>query len=220
MLIWTVVKNSAKSYYENLFRMLLLSLLWFVPSFLLIVVGLGGILSAWLLPAILPTIFLGPLFIALLESANQLKNNSDFSFKIFFIKFKTKFWRGLKAFLFSALIYIILIFDMRFFYLKGRDSLLYMVLAFLFVYLFIYFSIQQLYFWGLLILEPEQGISKTIKYSFVISLDNFLFSLGWFLAIFVITLILTLTGFGLLLIFPPLIGLLIINGTKIISEKY
>jgi hypothetical protein len=92
--------------------------------------------------------------------------------------------------------------------------------AFLFAYLLIYFSIYQAYLWALLVIQEDKKLKDIFKNALVISLDNIVFSLFWFLFILVITVFLAITGIGIPAAFIGIIGTLILKGSKEMLSKY
>ncbi|MGM0602938.1 MAG: hypothetical protein ACQESS_06445 [Bacillota bacterium] len=220
MQIWQLLKVSFKQFYNNLFRSVLLSLFWFFPIFLLIVIALTGISSGWILPAVLPILLLGPFTLSFLNEVKQLSEKGTFSIKNIFIYFKEKFWRGLFAFLTAVAGYSVLIIDLMFFFKRSSGKLLYTALSFLFLYLIVYYTIYQAYVWGLLIVQPDKKLRTVLKNALIISIDNIFFSLLFFAALFLITLILVLLGVGIPSVFMGFVGLFIINVSSRMLNQY
>jgi hypothetical protein len=128
--------------------------------------------------------------------------------------------RSFFVFFASTSIYVIFIIDLRFFLLKGQENLWMLAFAFLFAYLLIYFSIYQSYLWALLVIQEDKKLKDIFKNALVISLDNILFSLFWFLFIIIITAFLAVTGIGIPAAFIGIIGTLILKGSKDMLSKY
>ncbi len=220
MEIFSILKSTFKNFYEDLFKLVLLSVAWFVVSSVLLFAVFIGLTSGWYLILLLPLVFLGPVFLTSLYGANQILEEGRVAFKSLFSYFKNNFWRGFLVFLASVILYAIFIVDLRFFLLKGQENIWLLAFAFLFAYLLIYFSIYQAYLWGLLIIQGDRPLKDILKNAVIISLDNVIFSLLWFLAIFLLTVILLVIGIGLPAGFIGIIGLLIILGTKEMLAKY
>jgi hypothetical protein len=72
----------------------------------------------------------------------------------------------------------------------------------------------------LLIIQGDRSLKDILKNAVILSLDNIIFSLLWFLAIFLLSIILFVTGIGLPAGFIGIIGILIIQGTKEMLAKY
>lgn len=220
MEIFSILKSTFKAFYEDLFKLVLLSTAWFVISFILVFFILIAFNSGWYIFLLLPVLFLGPIFLTSLYGADQIMKEGRVAFKSLFSYLKNNFWRAFLAFLFSLILYIIFAIDLYFFLIKGQENMWLLAFAFLFAYLLIYFSIYQIYFWGLLIIQPDRSFKIILKSAFVLSLGNIIYSLILFLTIFLLTVVLTVIGIGLPAGFIGIIGILIIQGTKEILAKY
>jgi hypothetical protein len=218
--IFSILKSTFKDFYEELFKLVLLSVAWFIISSVLLFAVFIGLTSGWYLILLLPVVFLGPVFLTSLYGANEILEEGRVAFKSLFAYFKNNFWRGFLVFLASVILYAIFIVDLRFFLLKGQENIWLLAFAFLFAYLLIYFSIYQAYLWGLLIVQGDKSLKDILKNAVILSLDNIIFSLLWFLAIFLLTVILFVIGIGLPAGFIGIVGLLIILGTKEMLAKY
>ncbi len=218
--IFSILKSTFKDFYEELFKLVLLSVAWFIISSVLLFAVFIGLTSGWYLIILLPLVFLGPVFLTSLYGANEILEEGRVAFKSLFSYFKNNFWRGFLVFLISVILYGIFIVDLRFFLLKGQENIWLLAFAFLFAYLLIYFSIYQAYLWGLLIIQGDRPLKDIFKNAVILSLDNIIFSLLWFLAIFLLTVILFVIGIGLPAGFIGIVGLLIILGTKEMLAKY
>lgn len=220
MEIFSILKFTFKSFYEDLFKLVLLSVGWFIISSILLFSVFIGLSSGWYLILLLPLFFLGPVFLTALYGTNEILENGTVAFKSIFSHFKNNFWRGFLVFLITVILYTIFIVDLRFFLLKGQENIWLLAFAFLFAYLLIYFSIYQAYLWGLLIIQSDKSLKNIFKNAVIISLDNVIFSLLWFLAIFLLSIILFVTGIGLPAGFIGIIGILILKGCREMLAKY
>lgn len=220
MEIFSILKSTFKDFYEDLFKLVLLSVAWFIISSVLLFAVFIGLSSGWYLILLLPLVFLGPVFLTSLYGTSQILEEGRVAFKALFSYFKNNFWRGFLVFLISIILYIIFIVDLRFFLLQGQENIWLLAFAFLFAYLLIYFSIYQAYLWGLLIIQGDRPLKDIFKNAVILSLDNIIFSLLWFLAIFLLSVILFVTGIGLPAGFIGIIGILIIKGTETMLAKY
>ena len=209
-----------KDFYEDLFKQVLLSLAWFVINSILLFTIFLGLTSGWYLIIIFPLFFIGPVFLTSLYGTNEISKNGKVAIKSLFIYFKNNFWRGFSVFIISIILYAIFIVDLRFFLIRGQENIWLLGFAFLFAYLLIYFSIYQAYLWGLLIIQGDKSLKEIFKNAVVISLDNILFSLLWFLAIFLLTTVLFVIGIGIPAAFIGIVGLLIIQGSRAMLIKY
>lgn len=220
MAIWQIIKKSFKQLYEHLFLLVLIDIIWFFMVALVLFVGYSGLMANWYLPLIVPLVLLGPVFLSGLHISRRVISRKDFKVTDLFIDLKKYFKRGLLGFLFSAVIYLVLFVDLFFFFRRGTDNVFTLVLAVILLYIIIFFSIMQLYYWGLLTVQSQTGIKIIIKRSFLLTLDNIIFSLLWLLLVLLLSVILTVTGLGLPLLFMGLMGLVVINGTCFILKKY
>lgn len=220
MELFSVLKSTFIKFYEELFKLILLSIAWFISSSILLLTIFISLNSKWYLILLVPLFFGGPIFLTALYGVNEISKVGKVSCELLFLYFKNNFWRGFLVFITSSILYFILLVDLRFFLIKGQANLWFLALAFLFAYLLIYFSIYQVYLWGLMIIQSDKKLKDIFKNAAIISLDNIVFSLLWFLAIFLITVILAVTGIGIPAAFIGLIGLLIIQGTQAVLDKY
>lgn len=176
--------------------------------------------SGWYLLISIPLILFGPFFLTALSGTEAILKNGRVKIKEIFIYFKENFLRALISFLFTVILYLIIIFDLRFFLLKSQDSFWFLAFAFLFAYFLIYFSIYQAYLWPLLVIQKEKNLKIIFKNAVILSLDNLIFSLLWFLFIFLLTVLLFLTGMGVPAAFIGIIGSLMLKGAKEMIAKY
>lgn len=220
MEIFSILKFTFKTFYEHLFKLVLLSVGWFVISSVLLFSVFIGLNSGWYLILLLPLIFLGPVFLTALYGTNEILANGRVALKSLFSYFKNNFWRGFLVFLITVILYTIFIVDLRFFLLKGQENIWLLAFAFLFAYLLIYFSIYQAYLWGLMIIQSDKSLKDIFKNAVIISLDNVIFSLLWFLALFLLSIILFVIGIGLPAGFIGIIGILILKGCREMLAKY
>ncbi|RQD79074.1 MAG: hypothetical protein D5S01_00490 [Halanaerobium sp. MSAO_Bac5] len=220
MEIFAVLKYSFKKFYENLFKLFILGISWFILTALFLFMIFFAVSTGYYLLLPIPLLLLGPLFLTALHGVNQLLEQREFSLKELASFLKKNFWRGVLACIFSIIIYLILFFDLRFFLLQGQQNTWLLAFAFLFGYLLIYFSIYEAYLWGLLVIQPEKSLKDIFKNAVVLSLDNIVFSLVWFLALFLLSFFLFIIGFGLPTAFIGIIGSMILKGNKEMLAKY
>lgn len=220
MKIWQVLKDSTSQTYDKLFKFAILNIIWFLLSILVVFIGYSGLIIRFYYLLIVPIIFLGPFFMGgLMSGINYIKYN-DFSIKQYFVYIKDNFKRGLLGFLLTFFIYLLLIADLIFFLQKGTNSLFMLVLAVLVLYILIFFSMMQCYFWGFLALDRQKKIRHVLKNSFLVTIDNIIFSFLWFLIVFIISAILIVTGFGMAVLLMNFLALMILNGTIAVSSDY
>ncbi|GEM_PF-564582 len=220
MLVVQIIKDVFKTFYGGLFKAIILNLIWFILISPIVFLFVNGIYLDFFIPFMLPVLILGPIILTGLNLLNKIYQNEDFSLKEIFSTIKTSFLPGLLAIIYTLAVYIILIIDIWFFYGRSDGNLLFLVLTALFVYLTVFFSITQLYFWGLLVHGRELTLWTKIKRSIFLSVDNILQSFLW------LAIVTAITGGFLYLtpIFPALYfsitGLTIIIGTDKFLNTY
>lgn len=220
MEIWKVLKKSTAGTYRKLFKFVILNIIWFLLSLLVIFVGYFGLSTQIYILLAIPIIFLGPFFMAGLETGIDFVNLNDFRVKKYFVYIIKNFKRAFLGFLLSFFIYSLLILDLVFFLKKGTDSLFMLILAVLILYILIFFSMMQCYYWGFLVLDKEKKIRYILKNSLILTIDNVIFSLLWLIIVLIITLILILTGFGMVILLMNFLVLMILYGTIQIASNY
>jgi len=218
--IWKVLKKSTAGTYRKLFKFVILNIIWFLLSLLVIFVGYFGLSTQIYILLAIPIIFLGPFFMAGLETGIDFVNLNDFRVKKYFVYIIKNFKRAFLGFLLSFFIYSLLILDLVFFLKKGTDSLFMLILAVLILYILIFFSMMQCYYWGFLVLDKEKKIRYILKNSLILTIDNVIFSLLWLIIVLIITLILILTGFGMVILLMNFLVLMILYGTIQIASNY
>lgn len=220
MSILAVFKKSFLQFYENLFKLVFFNIVWFIIVTIPFFIGYIFLRSGWALPLILPLTLTGPVFMAGLQLINRLVLREEALIRDFFKDILKFFKKGFLSFIFSAVIYFIILMDILFFLERGKDSIFMLIISVIFLYLFIFFSMMQLFFWGLTTIRADLGMIKVIKQSFLLTLDNALFAFIYFICFVIIVVILFITGIGLPLLLLGLVGLFIINGTRYILKKY
>ncbi|MGM0420202.1 MAG: hypothetical protein ACQEQG_04330 [Bacillota bacterium] len=220
MLILTILKEVFKTYYKGLFKVIIINLLWFLLISPIFFFALNGIYLNLYIPFLLPILFLGPLMLIGFNLLFEIYQGESFTWKGFWNIIKGTFLPGLGAIFYSVFIYIVLFVDIYYFYTRADGGFLFLALAALFLYLLIFFSITQLYFWGLMVLGDKLTFWNKIKRSFFLATDNLLQAFLWLAFIILIT--------GVFLYITPLFpavyfslfGLTIIVGTKTFLDTY
>lgn len=220
MLVVQIMKEVFKTFYGELFKAIILNLICFLLISPIIFLFVNGIYLDFFLPFMLPVFLLGPIVLSGLNLLNNLYRNRGFRFKKIFSIIKKSFLPGLLAIIYTFIIYIILLVDIWFFYVRSDGNLVFLALAALFAYLTVFFSITQLYFWGLMVYANEIKFWTRIKRSFFLAFDNILQSFFWLAIVLVIT--------GLFIYFTPIFpalyfsitGFTIIIGTEKFLNTY
>lgn len=218
MLVIKIIKESFIKYYDELFKYVLLNIVWFslyMLPFLLVYINEVFVFVA----ALYLIIIAGPTILSGMNYINRTFNRDEATIKGFLRGVKGNFKRGILSFLFSGVIYAIFILDIIFF-LQNSQNYIMMIIAILFFYLFIFFSMMQIYYWGLLTIQPETGLWQIVKRSFLLVLDNILPTI----LIFILLIVLFVLNIGLAFLTPfflfTLISLVVIIMTRNILEKY
>ncbi|MFW6308691.1 MAG: hypothetical protein ACOC1S_01600 [bacterium] len=220
MFILQVLKTTIKRFYDNSFYLVIINLIWSFTMGFLGTFGYGAYQVGLNFFLIIPFVLAGPLTLSGIELANQSYEEKEISIKPFFTGIRKYFKRGLKAFTFSFVVYLIFFLDFYYFPQLSIDSIIIYIMYAVILFLAVIFTIMQLYFWALLVVFPELSLIKLLKRSFVLTFDNLIFSILW-LIIFVII-------FGILIYFRATIpaffitlpGVYIITGTRMLLEKY
>ncbi len=218
MLVIKVIKESFIKYYDELFKYVLLNLVWFsllMVPFLLVYINEVFVFVA----AIYLIIIAGPTILSGMNYIYSTFNRGEPTIKSFFRGIKENFKRGLLSFLFSLVVYAIFILDIVFF-LQNSQNYIMMIVAIFFFYLFILFSMMQIYYWSLLTIQAETGFWLQVKRAFLLVLDNIISSV----LIFIVVVIIFILNVGLAFLTPfflfTLISLISIIMTRNILEKY
>lgn len=220
MAVFNIIKSSFIQFYDHLFKLIFINLIWFLLMIAVLFVGYTGVINQWYLPLIVPLLFTGPFFLSGLHITDKLILSEDTVIKDFFNGIINYFKRGLFAFIFTSVIYLICVIDLIFFVQKGRENVIFLIIGILFIYLILFFSMMQIYFWGLLTIQEEERLMVIIKRSFLLTMDNIIFIFLLLLFLIILTVVLTITGVGLPLLSLVIIGLLICNGTRSTLKKY
>lgn len=215
---WQILKKSFHDFYEHLFFLGAISLLWFFTVGLLSYVGVAGFFLKQFLPVFLNLLLVGPLTLAAFLVTYRLIIYQEVKLRDYFRAIREKFWRGMLAYWISLVIFLILVVDFLFFLNFGNKILFY--LSGIWIYLLIFFSVSQFYFWSLLV-QLDDPLGKLFKKSLLMALDNLLFSLGIFLS-FILLLVLGIVSAGIVLAvgFIGFLGVLANNATHKLLVKY
>lgn len=218
MSAWQLVKKSFFDFYNHLFLMTTVSLIWFFPVAYLLFMAIGGLLTKQLLPMIPGLLLIGPLTIAAFAVCNQALKTGQGNLLDYFRALKKYFVRGLIAYWLHALVLIVLFTD--FFFFSGFGNKIVMYLSGIWLYLVVFFLMSQIYFWSLLV-ETDKSMWVCLKHSFLLTLDNLLFTSGIFL-ILVGLLIVSIATAGVMLAvtFAGFLGILANSATYNRLIKY
>lgn len=218
MSAWQVVKQSFRDFYKQLFPQAAISLIWFMSVGTMIYIAIGGIATGQPWMALFGFILIGPLTIAAFHLTNRWMKFEEVGIIDFLRGFVRYFFRGMFSFWISLLLLTIIVVD--FFFFMNFGNTIFRLLSGVWIYLAIFFIMSQFYFWSLLV-ERDLGILVTLKDSFLITLDNILYSLGIFGMFALLTTAGVLTaGIGLAVSFIGFLGILANNATYNLMVKY
>ncbi|MFW6035159.1 MAG: DUF624 domain-containing protein [Halothermotrichaceae bacterium] len=218
MILLNVIKDTFVQLYEYLFRIVFLSLIMFI----LIIPLLLSYPVSWITLAAIPYILIisGPVLLSAIKMIWGLQNRESFSFKKFFRGIKRYFKRGVLAFLFTTVIYVVLVFDLWYFFSKSGGNIIFLIIALLMFYVFVFFSLMQLYFWPLLVMQEEESLRTIIKRSFLLTFDNIIFAIGLGIFFILYTVLATILVLPIPALYFGSIVLLVLNGTSYTLKKY
>ena len=219
MFAWKLIKEVFSCFYDNLFFLIFFNILWFVLVFPLLFLSFQGLVMGFFL-LLLTLIPVGPLFLSGLKVLDRLAAGEKARFRDLFLNLKKSFFPGLIGFIYSLIVYLILIVDIYFFYTRIEQSYLMIPLAVIIFYLIIFFSMSQLYFWGLNVREREKSLWQKIKKSLLLVLDNMLASFLWLMFVISFTALLLVILPGIPILFFGLIGLTLMIGNRMIMQQY
>lgn len=218
MSAWQTIKKSFRDFYKQLFLQAGISLIWFIIVGSFSYLAIGGIATRQF-SALLPgLIFIGPVTISAFYLTNRWMKFEEPGIRAYLRGLARYFLRGMLSFWLSLLIFTIILVD--FFFFANFGNLFLRLMSGIWIYLGLFFVMSQFYFWSLLV-EREQGILVTLKDSFLLTLDNLLYSLGIFGVFFLLTALGVVTaGVGLALSFIGFLGILANNATYNLLVKY
>ncbi len=219
MFAWKLIKQVFGCFYDNLFFLIFFNILWFILVFPLLFLSFQGMVMGFLL-LLLSLIPVGPLFLSGLKVLDRLAAGEKARFRDLFLNLKESFLPGLTGFIYSLAVYLILIVDIYFFYRRIEQSYLMIPLVVIIFYLIIFFSMSQLYFWGINVREAEKSLWQRIKKSLLLVLDNMLASFLWLMFVISFTALLLVILPGIPILFFGLIGLTIMIGNRMIMQQY
>lgn len=218
MSAWQLVKKCFYDFYNHLFLMTIVSLIWFFPVAYLLFLGIGGFLTKQLLPMIPALIFVGPLTIAAFAVCNQALKTGQGTLLDYFRGLKKYFLKGMVAYWLHAVILIVLFTDFFFFSRFGNKIVMY--LSGIWLYLVVFFLMSQIYFWSLLV-ETDKRTLLCLKHSFLLTLDNLLFtSMIFLILVGLLALSIATAGVMLAVTFAGFLGILANSATYNRLIKY
>ncbi len=232
--VWSVVKKSVRDSYDYLGLVLTGSLCWaillIIPIYFfqqaLVRTG-GGItfrLPMLALGALAALFLLAPATAAVMNAASKIARRDDPVPADLIEGFRALYRPSIGLSLFDTTIKLIFLSDLWFFFAMMRSAagparffFLFMLIITLYAGLFWAFS--ALYHWPLLV-QQGGGVLKLQKKALLLTLDNLLFTFGVGFAIILLTILLSLSGFGFILLLVGMVGIFETNAVLTLLRKY
>ncbi|MFO7819870.1 MAG: hypothetical protein R6V17_06480 [Halanaerobacter sp.] len=194
MTAWEITKKSYKEIYQNIAAILTASILWFLIAGIVILanfIALNAILigkPVWILPFLfLALLTVGPATAGAFYVSNIVVRYGNLSISDFFIGLKEYFFKSIFLTSAFALVAGILCFDFTFF--LSSDTLWMKLSSLIWLSGLIFSSIVFIYSFTLMIeldrLDESNSIKDIIKYSAVLSIKEFKFTLFIYLQILI-----------------------------------
>ncbi len=221
MLIWKIIKDVFLNFYDSLFFYIGLSILWFLLVSPIIFLAINAFAAEQILIYfLLPVILLGPFILSGLKLVNRRYCKETAKLRQFLTGIPSSFLPGLAGIFYGGAIYIILFIALNFYLARLEESFLMVILTALVAYFIIFFTITQMFFWGLTAVRGTIGFKQRVKYSLLIPLDNIIQATLWFLVQMAISGLLFVVLPGIPILFFSFSSLLIIIGTRKLVAPY
>ena len=220
MLIWEVIKDVFKKFYDSLFFFIFFSLIMFLLISPIVFLVLNSIFMGVFLPYLLPLFLVGPIILSGLRLVDLRYNEGRGTLRQIFTGLPGVFINGLTGFIYSALIYLILYVALNFYLVRVEEGFLMMALTALVAYFILFFTMTQMFFWGISAIREEMGFIRRMKYSLLIPLDNIIQAFLWLMVQLAFIVALFIVTPGLPVLFFSLTGLLVIAGTRKLLAPY
>ncbi|MGM0437961.1 MAG: hypothetical protein ACQEQD_06785 [Bacillota bacterium] len=149
----------------------------------------------------------------------ELVNNSNFEIKKVLKRVRKKLYTSIVIFVFTAVVYGVLIYDFFFVLDKVGNNKLFMIFPVIILYLVIMFNMYQINLWGMISEDHNLRFFKYLKKAYQNTVYNFLFALLWSLLIFVFIIFLVFTRVGAFLFLNSFVSILILNGKDHMLEN-
>ncbi len=194
---------------------MIFNIIWFFVITFLYFITLRSIFGGNYFILAIPILAGGPLILVGLE----LAYNSNFEIKKVLKRVRKKLYTSLIIFVFSAVVYGVLVYDFFFVLDKVGNNKLFLIFPVIILYLIIMFNMFQINLWGMISEDYNLRFFKYLKKAYQNTVYNFLFALLWSLIIFVFIIILLLTRVGAFLFLNSFVSILILNGKDHMLEK-
>ena len=213
--IVALLKKSWNDFKKHYLKYMIFNIIWFFVITFLYFISLRSVFGGNYFLLIIPVISGGPLILAGLE----LVNNSNFEIKKIIKRVREKLYTSIIIFIFTAVVYGVLIYDFFFVLNKVGNNKLYLIFPVIILYLIIMFNMYQINLWGLISEDYNLNFFKYIKKAYQNTIHNFLFALLWSLLIFIFIIILIFTRVGAFLFLNSFVSILILNGKEQMLEN-
>lgn len=194
---------------------MIFNIIWFFVITFLYFITLRSLFGGNYFILAIPILAGGPLMLLGLE----LVHNSNFKIKEVVKRVRKKLYTSIIIFVFSAVVYGVLIYDFFFVLDKVGNNKLLLIFPVIILYLIIMFNMFQINLWGMISEDYNLRFFKYLKKAYQNTVYNFLFALLWSLIIFVFIIILLLTRVGAFLFLNSFVSILILNGKDHMLEK-
>lgn len=194
---------------------MIFNIIWFFIITFLYFITLRSVFEGNYFMVIIPILFGGPMILLGLE----LVYNSNFEIKKVLKRVRKKLYTSIIIFVFTAVVYGVLIYDFFFALNKVGNNKLLLIFPVLILYLIIVFNMYQINLWGMISEDYNLRFFKYLKKSYQSTINNFLFALFWSLIIFVFIIILIFTRVGAFLFLNSFVSILILNGKDHMLEN-
>ena len=221
-----IFKKSIKQFYDKFLYLLMVNLFLIGIIFFIVTFGTASFYNSnYLLTVILYFLlmffiifgevvikqYISFRYIRIKEAFNFVKNNVK---KLFLI------------FLFQLLAYSLFIVDIAYFFDQALMTsnlifrYIFFLLAFISVYLLMILTMINFHLWGLLIYQRQKSALVLVKRAAILTFDNLIFSFIMVFLTIILVAAAVFTGFGLIVLIPTLLYIIIFNSIELILAKY
>lgn len=194
---------------------MIFNIIWFFIVTFLYFITLRSVFQGNYFILVIPILSGGPMILVGLE----LAYNSNFEIKKILKRVRKKLYSSIIIFVFTAVVYGVLIYDFFFVLNKVGNNKLYLIFPVIILYLVIMFNMFQINLWGMISEDYNLRFFKYLKKAYQNTVYNFLFALLWSLLIFVFIIILIFTRVGAFLFLNSFVSILILNGKEYMLEN-
>jgi uncharacterized membrane protein YesL len=218
---FTTVKKSLLDSYDRLGMVVATSLLWFGTvlgiAWLVVYITRSNLILRFIALVGAYVVVVAPLTTGVFYISRKIVSHDDPSFFDLFGSISTFVLQACKLGLLQVLISITILFNM-WFYLTRRTVIL-NILGVLFIYAMLLWVLTCVYHYPLMV-EQRPGGLKTIKRSFLLTIDNIAFTAGTFFVIILLTCLYIVIPFGFPLLFAGTVSILQTRVLRALFVKY